>query len=103
MEDLTTDKPEYKTIDQIERDITRNEPLLVRVFLSRKSGWIATIVGIALMLPRLFQLYVFDDQSAYATSYFSMIGLVGVMLLSYGLINLNNGDRNWGKPRAVDS
>lgn len=94
MANQTKHKP---TIAEIERLITAEEHILVRLFLSLRVQAISLIAGVLLVVvSKLNALGVLD---VFTVTRGSLIGLFGVLIAIYGAIGLANRDWQWGKER----
>ncbi|USD59068.1 hypothetical protein J4N45_11050 [Vibrio sp. SCSIO 43140] len=83
------------SISGVEGNISSEEHLVVRVFLSCHAAIVSLIVGVCLIAVSQLAQGLFLDTLPLSVS--SPLGLMGVLILAYGLIVLANYDSNWGK------
>lgn len=82
---------------QIERRITAEQHILVRLFLSLRVQATSLIAGVLLaVVSKLNALGLLD---VFTVTLGNLIGLFGVLMAIYGAIGLVNRDWQWGKDR----
>ncbi|CAH1598590.1 conserved hypothetical protein [Vibrio jasicida] len=82
-------------ITEIEREISSQEPLIVRVFLSWQCPSICIAIGLVTFI--LNALYHKGYDVGLGDTPVKVISLAGVFLIGYGLIGLANHDWSWGR------
>ncbi len=86
-----------QNIAEIEREITRNQPVSIRIFLSWQAALVAVVFGISGVIGNILKQKGYLDQ--FTSTEVNVVSLICIILLAYGLIALGNFDWNWGKNR----
>ncbi len=88
-----------KQVTVIEKQITAEEPLVVRWFLSWQLPLGMLFIGVPLVAATFFKQHPLF--AALNPDVISVAGIVGMIFVPSGIIMLANRDWSWGRPREI--
>ncbi|MGR5096045.1 hypothetical protein ACPV5O_21175 [Vibrio maritimus] len=88
-----SNKPNCKSsTSEIERQISADQHVTVRIFLSWQAPLFSLILGLVFLTV--------SQVNTLPLLVGNVMGIAGVLLISYGLIGLGNYDWSWGQEKA---